>query len=342
MEQAECQVRRHFADGDIRPVFSSIVNFPPFRLNATYPLRHRDLTGACTFFLRTNDPKLLSYFPLDDSPALIPYQIQTDESYRFYNEEMKVIGPMFPIRTPDAGNSLVNAASLGIWGVEDTDVSIQSPNDKSQVSRMKFLQRSGIAKFMVQSDNAKLLKLYLRAGERRFLASADVAQSSVAVTGGQRIVEIINSDASLDAAYDKLLSDAEANNIPLSAFHIYVLANALKRPIVVYGDPLSARNRMRGIYLPTMYVHTPVGFPTPLFLHACLQLLILFVDPNSGMPPRTPIHFHSLCCMCPLTISGTMTSSLHQGAPLLLRLVMVMVVAVAVVGLFASFPTQSQ
>jgi hypothetical protein len=197
---------------------------------------------------------------------------------------MKVIGPMFPIRTPDAGNSLVNAASLGIWGVEDTEISILSPHDKSQVRRMRLLQRSGIAKFMVQSDNANLLKLYLRAGERRFLASIDAAQSTTAVTGGQRIVDIITSDASLDAAYDQLLSDAEANDIPLSSFHIYVLANALKRPIIVYGDPLTAQNRMRGIYLPTMYVRkVNVGshhLSAASIVHRLARIVFLGVRPR--------------------------------------------------------------
>jgi hypothetical protein len=59
------------------------------------------------------------------------------------------------------------------------------------------------------------------------------------------------------------LNDINTPGVYLTAFHVYCLANLLRRPIIVYGDIPKGDNRMRGIYLPTMYPPEET-YPFPL------------------------------------------------------------------------------
>ena len=61
------------------------------------------------------------------------------------------------------------------------------------------------------------------------------------------------TDETLDSDFAKECADVGNHGVYLTAFHVYCLANMLRRPIIVYGDEASGDHRMRGVYLPTLF-----------------------------------------------------------------------------------------
>jgi hypothetical protein len=84
-----------------------------------------DIVGIVNFFVRTTEPALLKYFPLEKGPDVRRFGGEYFDAYcRFRDtpegttEEVDV-GPLYPIRTDGDGNCLLHAAALGAWGVHD-------------------------------------------------------------------------------------------------------------------------------------------------------------------------------------------------------------------------------
>ena len=84
-----------------------------------------DIVGIVNFFVRTTEPALLKYFPLEKGPDVRRFGGEYFDAYcRFRDtpegttEEVDV-GPLYPIRTDGDGNCLLHAVSIAMWGRHD-------------------------------------------------------------------------------------------------------------------------------------------------------------------------------------------------------------------------------
>ncbi|KAL4436941.1 hypothetical protein ABPG75_004080 [Micractinium tetrahymenae] len=123
--------------------------------------------------------------------------------------------PQIVLSTLGDGNCLSHSCSLGVWGVHDKDARL----------------RSAIHATMAHPLAGQQIRVRF---ERQLAASG------------------IPPDA-WPAEWERELSSFRTSSSYLSDVHAFVLANVLRRPLLVYGDQQAAEAALAGIYLPSLW-----------------------------------------------------------------------------------------
>ena len=142
---------------------------------------------------------------------------------------------LIPLYTTSDGNCLLHAASLAMWGFEDKE----------------FLLRNAVYESLTTADrNTNTLQDRCRMSISSMLRDVQVKMSDKDwILEWQQIV-------------DQARSKSSGHHQSLEEFHIFVLANVLRRPIIVYGVPkvcsFNTRGTMlnvnfHGVYLPLLW-----------------------------------------------------------------------------------------
>lgn len=191
-----------------------------------------DLMGSCGFYILTEDESILQYYPLQKSLAdwlfnEMAVAVGTEKKYPdlFHGDDKVKVGPLYAMQTTADGNCLLHAISICLWGVEDM----------SENATETSIIRTALKEFML--DHRDVLLCHYKAAEKRF---------DKAMLGG-----IETSDEYYTRQLDQEIDRLDDNKKYLSSLHVFVLANMLHRPIIIYAQP-NANGIMRGIYLPTM------------------------------------------------------------------------------------------
>ncbi|CAM9814533.1 unnamed protein product [Discosporangium mesarthrocarpum] len=191
--------------------------------------------------------------PLDHevNPLLKKQAHWAPPSYLPTDSEVEKLGiRLDAVETDRDGNCLLHAVSLALWG----------GHDRTQVLRDLMVE--------VLNDNASRapLEQVWREGTKAAAARGPTAYSL--------------EEDQLEEEWTTLMEDARTPGAYLSAFHVFVLANALRRPLIVYADRYLrgadgtqyAPSDMIGVYLPSML---PEGmcYKVPLMVgYTCLEV----------------------------------------------------------------------
>lgn len=184
-------------------------------------------------------------------------------------------GRLFPLRTRGAGhNCLLNAASLGLWGVQDRDL----------------LLRCAVCDTMTGKPSGVKLR------ERW---ESELGRSNFADFG------FALSDEQYEKEWKEELNRILAPDVSLGPVHVMALAQVLRRPLIVYaqsfviggsGEAID-KDRLGGIYLPLMWpadkcckVPLPMAF-TFAAKDVCghFSALVSVEGPRQEDPPRLPL-----------------------------------------------------
>ncbi|CAM9242417.1 unnamed protein product [Pylaiella littoralis] len=144
----------------------------------------------------------------------------------------KAMARLWAIRTDGDGDCLLHSVSLSLWGQHDRTLVL----------------RSLLVEILLDKPSEKVLFRTWREGQQRADAAA----------GGNASFEM--EEEQVMAEWHMLVEAAKTPSAYLSSFHAFVLANALRRPILVYGDRFVrgkdgepyAPSDVRGVYLPTI------------------------------------------------------------------------------------------
>jgi hypothetical protein len=137
---------------------------------------------------------------------------------------------LFPLQTrPDGHNCLLNAASLGLWGVQDRDL----------------LLRCAVCDTMNHPSSGGRIR------QRWEAESMHAARQE----GWEQTQE------GLDKEWKEELNRIKAPDVSLSPVHVFALAQVLRRPIVVYAPPFVKGSEgddlqpdiTAGIFLPLLW-----------------------------------------------------------------------------------------
>eukprot|EP00752_Nemacystus_decipiens_P008745 g7806.t1 len=144
----------------------------------------------------------------------------------------KAMARLWAIRTDGDGDCLLHAVSLSLWGQHDRTLVL----------------RSLVVEVLQDKPSERILFRIWREGQQRADAAA----------GDNAAFEM--EEDQVVAEWHMLVDAANTPSAYLSSFHAFVLANALRRPILVYGDRFVrgkdgepyAPSDVRGVYLPTL------------------------------------------------------------------------------------------
>lgn len=145
------------------------------------------------------------------------------------------------MRTTPDGNCLSHACSLGVWGYHDHDAEL----------------RRAVCETMAAPGAGG-------ATRRRFSA----ALQRLGIPADQWGVEW---GREMDAFAGSLRGGRGRSKAFLSDVHCFILANVLRRPLVIYGGPMALAAGLAGVYLPLLWANTDAvpcsRVPTSLLFH---------------------------------------------------------------------------
>ncbi|CAM9281329.1 unnamed protein product [Scytosiphon promiscuus] len=194
----------------------------------------RDLAES-TFKLPAVEKILHEFLPLEEAvnDLLSPQINWAPPGYKPSDKPVRrAMARLWAIRTDGDGDCLLHSVALSLWGLHDRTLVL----------------RSLVVEVLQDRPSEKTLFKIWREGQLRADAAA-------------------GENASFEMEEDQVVAEwhmlVEAANTPsayLSSFHAFVLANALRRPILVYGDRFVrgrdgepyAPSDVRGVYLPTL------------------------------------------------------------------------------------------
>ena len=179
---------------------------------------------------------------------------------------------LYCLRTKGDGNCLMHAASLAMWGIHDDHM----------------ILRLAVHEAMKSGEGSTLYRRWLNARRQemhQFSASLDKTQKE---TEWRRVVDMCNP-----LGYN-------GRTESLEEFHIFVLANVLRRPVIVYGlhkvrslasGVTLAPCNIPGIYLPLLWTPDCVA-KNPICLGYAgshFSALVPSDDYNPRYPPAFPL-----------------------------------------------------
>ncbi|XP_060703368.1 tumor necrosis factor alpha-induced protein 3-like isoform X1 [Hemiscyllium ocellatum] len=174
----------------------------------------------------------------------------------------------FPLKVPGEGNSLLHSISLYMWGVQDTDLVLQKTFHEALVK--------------AHDANFKLRFQTEYRTDQGFLDPALLHQPKIWDQEWQNVIESSNPGSPAGHPLANIYQDV----------HIFVLANIVRRPIVVVvgnskGSSKSVSERMTsspaGIYLP---LHWPphLCYSYPILLSYAHQYFTPLISVNDVGP----------------------------------------------------------
>jgi len=157
--------------------------------------------------------------------------------------KMRMSCLMRALRTDGDGNCLLHACGLAMWGVHDRKTGGPLGPLRDQV-----------ASILAAESFVKLLLARLAAEDEREDAAIRAIMPEAARTEAR-------SEGELRRDIGEAAATAAKPHAFMGKLHIYALAHALRRPLVVYaatGDEL-ALDSIDGVYLPDLWAETPSG-----------------------------------------------------------------------------------
>eukprot|EP00658_Telonema_sp_P-2_P023600 TRINITY_DN19463_c0_g1_i2.p1 TRINITY_DN19463_c0_g1~~TRINITY_DN19463_c0_g1_i2.p1 ORF type:complete len:280 (+),score=52.75 TRINITY_DN19463_c0_g1_i2:447-1286(+) len=164
---------------------------------------------------------------------------------------------LVPLTIRGDGNCLLNSVCAAMWGIQDR----------------KRTVRTVMLHGLLDDDAWKLRDRWATCEAR-----ADLAIGRVACADPSELKEWVTGvHDRLSGEFDMQLRWAEQPSASLCALHVFMLANVLCRPIVVYGPSLAGGqdggcvpNDMVGVYLPLLWESCPA--------HAVREPILLAYD----------------------------------------------------------------
>lgn len=148
------------------------------------------------------------------------------------------------VRTTPDGNCLSHACSLGVWGVHDADAELRRAISSTMAS-------AGAGGATRRRFEAALARSGIPPSDWDCEWSKEVAVFNGSLRGGR--------------------GGALVSRGFLSDVHCFVLANVLRRPLVIYGSALALSAGLAGVYLPLLWAGQPGApcsrVPTSLLYH---------------------------------------------------------------------------
>ncbi|KAJ8315296.1 hypothetical protein KUTeg_007446 [Tegillarca granosa] len=154
--------------------------------------------------------------------------------------------PLYPVKTTADGNCLLHAVSLALWGIED---------DNQFLRRLVYIALAQDVSSCFQKRWLLQLRQFNQERPRGFNFQID------SMDWKREWESVINAASDLQASGPGL------QYTMLESIHLYVVANILKRPIIVLGDNKARtihgqsiqENNLLGIYLPLEWSHSDVS-----------------------------------------------------------------------------------
>ena len=189
--------------------------------------------------------------------------------------------PLCVVRTFPDGNCLSHAASLGVWGVHDTDQELRR-------AVWSTMAEATSADSATSEESAAATAAAGHEVYKRFeasLLSSGMPPESVAAEWTKEL-EMFRSRG-------KASSTSRRGHAFLSDVHCFVLANVLRRPLLVYGGATARMAGLVGIYLPLLWRDSECcsRVPTCVFFHNGHYSLLAMVrgDWSNGTTPTLPL-----------------------------------------------------
>ncbi|ELU03268.1 hypothetical protein CAPTEDRAFT_227370 [Capitella teleta] len=153
------------------------------------------------------------------------------------------IRPLYALRTKGDGNCLLHAVSVAMWGMEDTSM---------------LLRRLVYVALVEDEERGEIKK---RWHKERGVLNDNVSGFMLSSGEWEQEWEIVVKAAESQSVNDAATRHRDLLYESLEEIHIFVLANILKRPIIVLAEPMFrgisghslAPNNLRGIYLPLLW-----------------------------------------------------------------------------------------
>lgn len=196
--------------------------------------------------------------------------------------------PFVVVRTFPDGNCLSHAASLGVWGVHDTDQELR----RAVWSTMAEAQAAaaGSAESAAASGEGggggEAGHEVYRRFETSLLASGMPAEC---------VASEWTKELEMFRSRGKVATNRRGHAF-LSDVHCFVLANVLRRPLLVYGGATARMAGLVGVYLPLLWRDPACcsRVPTCVFFHNGHYSLLAMVrgdwgDGTNGTSPTLPL-----------------------------------------------------
>ena len=206
--------------------------------------------GGVNFFYR--NPQYTLTFPTLDrqQPDFKQFMLNqvVDRTVEKYLEEEHVLNwcksttRLHPLNTQPDGNCLCHAASLAMWGVQD---------------RMLVLRQS-LSHALSYTDNT----LYQRWKFSREVENSQLQLQLEVHQWEDEWAEVVRQASPGPAPSSPASSQRGKNYESLGDFHIFILANVLRRPVILYAVPkvrslqgggTLQEDHLQGVYLPLLW-----------------------------------------------------------------------------------------
>lgn len=198
--------------------------------------------------------------------------LQDDWVLNWWVPDLGPANQLHVLRTESDGNCLLHATLLAIWGLHDTHMVGTSGLSSLRAAMNRLF-----------SSNPQFLESFRKRWELQ-IASDDAAalQSASSREGEGLPMQVEVSEAQLNRDWNNMADIANTQNEFLDTIHIFALANALWRPILVLASPVQkdplglplTHLFYQGIYLPLE--RSP--------LECCRQPLLLCFRDSHFMP----------------------------------------------------------
>ncbi len=136
---------------------------------------------------------------------------------------------MRQVRTTPDGNCLSHACSLGVWGIHDHDAELRRAINGTMAA-------SGAGAATRRRFSAALARLGIPADDWDAEWRREMDAFAGSLRGGR--------------------GPPTRSRAFLSDVHCFVLANVLRRPLVIYGGPMALAAGLAGVYLPLLWEET--------------------------------------------------------------------------------------
>ncbi|XP_071485397.1 tumor necrosis factor alpha-induced protein 3-like [Diadema antillarum] len=206
----------------------------PFKLS--YLGEMNSYTASLPYFWDTYSQDFVAYLKQE----LVDLTFESVLTYRgVLNPLPGPVAPLYPMSTTGDGNCLLHAISLALWGVEDTELHLRTLLHEVMMGEFARNNEARWKRDRSRYDTANIPTSGFRYNSTEWSTEWDI------------VVDISSPDRRMDSPM----------GLPyacLEEFHIFVMANILRRPIIVLADNMW-RNAVgaslqplnfSGVYLP--------------------------------------------------------------------------------------------
>eukprot|EP00794_Sanderia_malayensis_P009689 gene9689-10679_t len=205
-----------------------------------------DETPNCSFILpnitELRDNKLINFLK-NDLIDKNTYAALTKTDVLNWWAEAGLCRKLFPMRTVGDGNCLLHAVSLGMWGINDRNLTLRKALHRALKSSLAngTLKRRWMYQQWLLNMEVGGLSFSKDEWETEWQEIVRLASERPRIRGQDqptRKISMQYSRARTDSVRHKESQAVPANLESLEEFHVFVLAQVLRRPIIVLADTM--------------------------------------------------------------------------------------------------------